>query len=365
MSLTCGIIGLPNVGKSTIFNALTSSSVPAENYPFCTIEPHIGIVPLPDERLDALRDIYNPEKVTPATVEFTDIAGLVKGASLGEGLGNQFLAQIRQVDAIVHVVRCFEDENVTHVENSVDPLRDVELIETELLLADLNTIEKGLLRLEKLSKSDKTAGIKLEFVKKLKVFCDDGMPARSYKCTSEEQKMINELYLLTAKPIMYVANINEDELMSEKNSKHSDILLSTINGNSGQAIKLCGKVEQEISVLDKAEQSEFLNEYSLSEPGLNHLIKRAFSLLNLETYFTGGEKEVRAWTIKKGSSAPKAASEIHTDFEKGFIKAEIIKYDDLVKMGSEKLVKDSGLAKLEGKEYIVQDGDCIYFHFNV
>ena len=365
MSLTCGIIGLPNVGKSTIFNALTSSSVPAENYPFCTIEPHVGIVPLPDSRLNILEKIYNPEVVTPATVEFTDIAGLVKGASTGEGLGNQFLGQIRQVDTIIHVVRCFEDDNISHVEENIDPIRDIELIETELLLADLNTIDKSLVRLEKLSKSDKSILGNIDIVKQLKEFCDNGNPVRNFTLNKKDFKCIKDLFLLTAKPIMYVANINEQELMSDKNSSYSDALIANIEKNGGEIIKLCGKVEQEISILDNTEQAEFLSEYNLNEPGLNVLIRKAFKSLDLETYFTGGEKEVRAWTIKKGSTAPRAAAEIHTDFEKGFIKAEIIKYDDLIKMGSEKLVKEAGLSKLEGKEYLVQDGDCIFFHFNV
>jgi len=365
MALRCGIVGLPNVGKSTIFNALTASSVPAENYPFCTIEPHMGIVPLPDDRLAELEKIFNPEKVTPATVEFTDIAGLVRGASKGEGLGNQFLSQIRQVAAIVHVVRCFEDDNVVHVEGRVDPVRDAELIETELLLADLDTLEKSVYRLTKLAKKEKGAQKELDVVSRLKTHCDAGHMARTFKADAEENAIIRTLFLLTRKPILYVANVDEDEITHDKRNPYVQALFDFAKKENNLAIRLCGKIEQEIAILDDEGKSMFLEEYNLPEPGLNKLIHAGFNLLGLETYFTGGPTEVRAWTIKQGASAPEAAGEIHTDFQKGFIKAEVIKYDDLVRLGSEKNVKDAGLALLQGKEYTVQDGDCIYFHFNV
>ena len=365
MALRCGIVGLPNVGKSTIFNALTASSVPAENYPFCTIEPHMGIVPLPDDRLAELEKIFNPEKVTPATVEFTDIAGLVRGASKGEGLGNQFLSQIRQVAAIVHVVRCFEDDNVVHVEGRVDPVRDAELIETELLLADLDTLEKSVYRLTKLAKKEKGAQKELDVVSRLKVHCDAGNMARTFEADAEESAIIRTLFLLTRKPILYVANVDENEITHDKRNPYVQALFDFAKKEDNLAIRLCGKIEQEIAILDDEGKSMFLEEYNLPEPGLNKLIHAGFNLLELETYFTGGPIEVRAWTIKQGASAPEAAGEIHTDFQKGFIKAEVIKYDDLVRLGSEKNVKDAGLALLQGKEYTVQDGDCIYFHFNV
>ncbi len=365
MALRCGIVGLPNVGKSTIFNALTASSVPAENYPFCTIEPHMGIVPLPDDRLAELEKIFNPEKVTPATVEFTDIAGLVRGASKGEGLGNQFLSQIRQVAAIVHVVRCFEDDNVVHVEGGVDPVRDAELIETELLLADLDTLEKSVYRLTKLAKKEKSAQKELDVVSRLKIHCDAGNMARTFEADAEENAIIRTLFLLTRKPILYVANVDEDEITHDKRNPYVQALFDFAKKENNLAIRLCGKIEQEIAILDDEGKSMFLEEYNLPEPGLNKLIHAGFNLLGLETYFTGGPTEVRAWTIKQGASAPEAAGEIHTDFQKGFIKAEVIKYDDLVRLGSEKNVKDAGLALLQGKEYTVQDGDCIYFHFNV
>ena len=365
MALRCGIVGLPNVGKSTIFNALTKSSVPAENYPFCTIEPHIGIVPLPDSRLIKLESIFNPEKVTPASVEFTDIAGLVKGASKGEGLGNQFLSQIRQVSAIVHVVRCFEDENITHVEGNIDPIRDAELIETELLLADLETLEKSVYRLNKLAKKEKKAQNELNIVLKLKAHCDSGKMARTFDAEEEDLDTIKSLFLLTRKPILYVANVDENEILQSNSNPHVQALYDLAKREDNKAIRLCGKIEQEIAILDEDEKDMFMEEYNLDEPGLNKLIHTSFRLLGLETYFTGGPSEVRAWTIKKGATAPEAAGEIHTDFQRGFIKAEVIKYDDLIKYGSEKKVKDAGLSQLEGKDYIVSDGDCIYFHFNV
>ena len=365
MALRCGIVGLPNVGKSTIFNALTASSVPAENYPFCTIEPHIGIVSLPDDRLVKLEKIFNPEKVTPSMVEFTDIAGLVRGANKGEGLGNQFLSQIRQVAAIVHVVRCFEDDNVVHVEGGVDPVRDAELIETELLLADLDTLEKSVYRLTKMAKKEKGAQKALDLASRLKTYCDAGNMVRTFEAEEEEEAIIRTLFLLTQKPILYVANVDEDEITHDKRNPHVQALFDFAKKEGNLAIRLCGKIEQEIAFLDDVGKSMFLEEYNLSEPGLNKLIHAGFNLLGLETYFTGGPKEVRAWTIKQGASAIEAAGEIHTDFQKGFIKAEVIKYDDLVRLGSEKSVKNAGLALLQGKNYTVQDGDCIYFYFNV
>lgn len=366
MALRCGIVGLPNVGKSTIFNALTASSVPAENYPFCTIEPHQGIVPLPDPRLVELSKIYKPKKVTPATVEFTDIAGLVRGASKGEGLGNRFLSHIRQVGAIIHVVRCFEDENVAHVEGSVNPVRDAELIETELLLADLETLEKRMNRLSKTAKTgDKKLQLELNIVTRLLDHCNRGNMARTFNAREEELPVVRSLFLLTRKPILYVANVDEEEITRPERNTHIQALFKFAENEGNLAIRLCGVLEQEIALLEDDEQSIFLKEYNLPEPGLHKLIHAGFKLLGLETFFTGGPIQVRAWTIKQGTSAPEAAGEIHTDFQRGFIKAEVYQYEDLIRLGSEKAVKDAGLYQLQGKDYIVQDGDCIFFHFNV
>ena len=366
MALRCGIIGLPNVGKSTLFNALTASSVPSENYPFCTIEPHVGVVSLPDPRLNRLKKIFSPETVTPATVEFTDIAGLVKGASKGEGLGNRFLGQIRQVEALVHVVRCFEDKNITHVDSDVNPVRDAGTIETELLLADLETIEKRLTRAEKLAKSGgKTIKKEADFLSKLNRHCNEGHRARTLNRDKDENKIIKTLHLLSAKPILYIANVSEREISSKTRSTHVQGLFDFAQKEGNEAVRICGKIEQEISTLPQEEKQAFLKEYGLEEPGLNKVIHTSFDLLELQTYFTGGPKEVRAWTIKKGVTAVEAAGIIHTDFQRGFIKAEVYKYADLNRLGSEKAVRDRGLANMEGKQYVVEEGDCIYFRFNV
>jgi len=366
MALRCGIIGLPNVGKSTIFNALTASSVPAENYPFCTIDPHVGVVPLPDPRLDKLAAIYQPEKVTPAMVEFTDIAGLVKGASKGEGLGNQFLGQIRQVGAIVHVIRCFDDPQVIHVEGTVDPIRDAELIETELLLADIETIQKRLHRISKAALTgDKEKRREVELLQRLLDHCNAGHRARTFPVDPDSRRTLRSLFLLTSKPILYVANVDETEMSREERSPRVQELFDFAKKENNLAIRLCGSLEQEIATLPPEEQALFLQEYNINEPGLSKLIRASFKLLGLETFFTGSDKEVRAWTIKEGTTAQKAAGEIHSDFERGFIKAEVFKYNDLIRLGSEKAVWDAGLVSQEGKDYLVQDGDIIFFKFNV
>lgn len=367
MSLQCGIIGLPNVGKSTLFNALTESDVPAENYPFCTIEPHTGIVPLPDNRLTYLADIYKPEKVIPAIVEFTDIAGLVRGASKGEGLGNQFLGQIRQTSAIIHVIRCFENENITHVDGSINPVRDAETIETELLLADIETLEKRHRKTEKVARSnDKDAIAELELIEKLTKYCSNGNQSRTFSIVDEKMKRVfDSFHLLTGKPILYVANISEEEIIQEENNKYVNDLFNFAQQQGNSGIKICASIEQEIATLPIEEKHLFLKEYNLNEPGLNKVIKNGFKLLGLQTYFTCGKKEVRAWTVPKNSNAPKAAGIIHSDFERGFIKAEVFHYDEILKYKSEKKLSELGLIRQEGKNYIVQDGDCIFFKFNV
>lgn len=363
MGIKCGIVGLPNVGKSTLFNALTKAGIEAQNFPFCTIEPNTGVVPVPDPRQDALAAIVKPERVVPTTVDFVDIAGLVAGASKGEGLGNQFLGNIRECDAIAHVVRCFEDENIIHVAGKVNPLSDIETINTELALADLDAVEKAILRATKLAKGgDKEATARLKALEKLQPVLNEGKPIRAVELTDEESKAIRSLNLLTLKPTMYIANVTEDGF---DNNPLLDAVRALAEAENAQVVPICAKIESEIAELDDADKAEFLAELGMTEPGLNRVIRAGYALLGLQTYFTAGVKEVRAWTVKVGATAPQAAGVIHTDFEKGFIRAEVIAFDDFIKYNGEAGAKEAGKWRLEGKEYIVKDGDVMHFRFNV
>lgn len=365
MALQCGIVGLPNVGKSTLFNALTSAKALAANYPFATKDPNVGVITVPDPRLNKLEELVNPQRVVPTTIEIVDIAGLIKGASQGEGLGNQFLANIREVDAIIHVVRCFEDDNVVHVDGSVDPVRDKEIIDTELILKDLETVEKRLEKLKKQAKSaDKEALRNVATAEKIKTHLESGAPARSVSLDEDEISLFKDMLLLTAKPILYVCNVDEDSV--HDGNEHTEAFKAAVADENAEIIYISAGIEADIAELETMEERlEFLQEMGLKEPGVNRLIRAAYTLLNLITYFTAGEKEVRAWTIRRGFKAPQAAGVIHSDFEKGFIRAETIKYDDYVSLGSEQAVKEAGKMSVEGKEYVVKDGDVMHFRFNV